>query len=80
MDLLRSRVDLYRMIALRAEHTPEVLSDKDIMERILGRHSVYLGGWGRSPSSSTTTSDMNSGQPRRPTYDELAKRLTSTQQ
>ncbi|PON75507.1 hypothetical protein PanWU01x14_041320 [Parasponia andersonii] len=69
-----------RMIALRAEHTPEVLSDKDIMEHILGRHSIYLKGWGQSPSGSTATSDMNSGEPRRPTYDELAKRLTSTQQ
>ncbi|PON49271.1 hypothetical protein PanWU01x14_231460 [Parasponia andersonii] len=68
------------MIALRAEHTPEVLSDKDIMEHILGRHSVYLKGWGQSPSGSTATSDMNSGEPRHPTYDELDKRLTSTQQ
>ncbi|PON80736.1 hypothetical protein PanWU01x14_002920 [Parasponia andersonii] len=51
------------MIALRAEHTLEVLSDKDIMEHILERHSVYLGG-----------------DPRRPTYDELAECLTSRQQ
>ncbi|PON98880.1 hypothetical protein TorRG33x02_051170, partial [Trema orientale] len=69
-----------RMMGLRAEHTPEVLSDKKIMERVLGRHSVRLGGWGRSPSGSTATSDMDSGEPHRPTYDELAERLTSTQQ
>ncbi|PON76990.1 hypothetical protein PanWU01x14_029990 [Parasponia andersonii] len=68
------------IIALRAEHTPVVLSDKDIMECTLGCHSVYFGGWDRSPSRSTATSDMNSGESRRPTYDELAKHLTSTQQ
>ena len=65
-------------IALRAEHTPNVLSDKEIMEHVLGRHSVRLSGWGRSTSHSTTTSD--SGKTQRPTYEELAKRLDTTQQ
>ena len=37
-----------RMMALRAEHTPDVLSDKKIMEHILGAHFVYLSGWERS--------------------------------
>ena len=66
------------MIALRAEHTPDVLSDKEIMERVLGRHSVRLSGWGRSTTSSTATSD--SGRTRRPTYEELAEQLNTTRQ
>ena len=67
-----------RMIALRAEHSPDVLSDKEIMERVLGRRSVRLSGWGRSTSGSTATSD--SGRTRRPTYEELAELLNTTQQ
>ncbi|PON55326.1 hypothetical protein TorRG33x02_299840 [Trema orientale] len=50
------------------------------MERVLGHHSVRLGGCGRSPSGSTATSDMDSSEPHHPTYDELAECLTSTQQ
>ena len=45
------------MIALRVEHTPNVLSNKEIMEHVLGCHFVHLSGWGRSTSSSTATSD-----------------------
>lgn len=36
---------------LRENFTPEEMSDKKIMEMVLGRHSVYLRGWGRSTST-----------------------------
>ena len=65
-------------MALRAEHTPDVLSDKEIMERILGCQSVRLSGWGRSISGSTATSD--SSEPCGPTYKKLVERLSTTQQ
>ena len=63
------------MMALRAQHTPEEMSDKDIMERILGRSSAHLKGWGRSFSSTTSTSQRNPTESNKPTYDELAQRL-----
>ena len=66
------------MIALSAEHTPHVLSDKEIMECVIGCHSVRLSGWGRSTTSSTATSD--SSRTRRPTYEELAEQLNTTRQ
>ena len=66
-----------RMIALRAEHTPNVLSNKEIMERVPGRHSIHLSGWGKSTSSSTAISD--SSRTRRLTYEELIERLNTTQ-
>ena len=65
-------------MTMRAEHPLEVLSDKEIMEHVLGRESVRLRGWGRSPSSFTATSETNSGQPRRPTYAQLVEELNST--
>ena len=65
-------------MALRAEHTPDVLSEKKIMEHISKCHSVRLSWWGRSTSGSIATS--NSSGSCRPTYEELAERLDTTQQ
>ena len=61
------------MIALRAEHTLDVLSNKEIMEHALGRYSLHLSWWGRSTSDLTAKS--NSGRIQHPTYEELAKQL-----
>ncbi|PON90854.1 hypothetical protein TorRG33x02_132600 [Trema orientale] len=48
------------------------------MERVLGRHSVRLGGWERSLSGSTATSEMDLAEPHRPTYAELVQELSFT--
>ncbi|KAF4360553.1 hypothetical protein F8388_017803 [Cannabis sativa] len=63
------------MKALRDQHTPEELSDKNIMERILGRRSVHLRGWGRSFNGASGTSQRNTTQPDHPTYEELLQKL-----
>ncbi|PON39455.1 hypothetical protein PanWU01x14_304880 [Parasponia andersonii] len=56
-----------RMLELRSQNTPEEMSDKEIMERVLGRHSVRLKGWPRSPSTSTQT-DASDSTDRCPSY------------
>ena len=43
------------MVRLRSQHDPEVMSDLDILETILGRQSTRLTGWGRYPATSTET-------------------------
>lgn len=54
------------MLQLRQENTAEEMTDKVIMEKVLGRHSNRLCGWGRSASKSQkTTHNEGSG---RPTY------------
>lgn len=69
--------ELYdQMVALRNEHTPEELSDKDIMERVLGRRSVYLRGWGRSVRSATRNSNQEHvADPNIPSYQEILQQL-----
>ncbi|CAI9294513.1 unnamed protein product [Lactuca saligna] len=46
------------------------MSDKSILEKVLGRSFVRLSGWGRDPVviSNTTGTNRNSNHP---TYDEL---------
>ncbi|XP_062079371.1 uncharacterized protein LOC133783749 [Humulus lupulus] len=66
------------MMELRGQHPPEELSDKEIMERVLGRNSVYLRGWGRSPSVTTSTSHRENIVGNQPTYEELLERLNDT--
>ncbi|KAM6589518.1 hypothetical protein CsatA_012123 [Cannabis sativa] len=58
-----------KMIQLRQDNPPEKMSDKEILEQVLGRHSVRLFGWGRSPNISETTS--TSSDPDRPSYSRL---------
>ena len=62
------------MKKLRNEHSLESMSDKLIMEKVLGRSSVRLFGWGRDPvvAGNTASSSNNS---KRPTYDELVDEL-----
>lgn len=66
------------MMYLRGQHPPEELSDKEIMERVLGRVSVYLRGWGWSSSVTTSTSHRENIVGNQPTYEELVERLNDT--
>lgn len=60
----------------RAGHSPEELSDKDIMERVLGRYSVQLRGWGRSVSNAIGNQDHNTSvEPNFPSYQEILEQL-----
>jgi hypothetical protein len=61
------------MMKLRKEHTEESMSDKLILEKVLGRKSVRLNGWGRDPATSHTNGTTNKSK--RPTYDELVDEL-----
>ncbi|KAM6547717.1 hypothetical protein CsatB_019393 [Cannabis sativa] len=58
-----------KMIQLRQDNPPEKMSDKEILEQVLGRHFVRLFGRGRSPNISETTS--TSSDPDRPSYSQL---------
>lgn len=53
------------MLQLRRDNPPEVMTDKAILEKVLGRQSNRLHGWGRSPSKSQRTRNEGSS---RPTY------------
>ncbi|PON45139.1 hypothetical protein TorRG33x02_329450, partial [Trema orientale] len=65
------------MLELRSQNTPEDIFDKDILERVISRHSVQCKGWARSSTTNTQidTPDSNNG---RPTYAELCAELTAT--
>ncbi|CAH9103167.1 unnamed protein product, partial [Cuscuta europaea] len=56
---------------LRREKSPEDLTDKQILEKVLGRESVRLFGWGRSP----TGSKRSKGDSNIPTYTQLMDRV-----
>lgn len=61
---------------IREIYSPEEMSDKEILEAVLGRHSVYLRGWGRS--SGTTNNNKAHGttiESDQPSYQELVHRL-----
>ncbi|KAL8244059.1 hypothetical protein R6Q59_010317 [Mikania micrantha] len=58
------------MIKLRKQHLVESLSDKLILEKVLGRSSVRLHGWGRDPSICSNTTCTNQ-KLEHPTYNEL---------
>ena len=63
---------------LRGQHPAEELSDKEIMERVLGRDSVYLRGWGRSSTVTTSTSHRENIVSNQPTYEKLFEHLNAT--
>ncbi|KAK1399466.1 hypothetical protein POM88_009329 [Heracleum sosnowskyi] len=64
--------DIYDdMMNLRESFTLEEMSDKKIMERFLGRHSVYLRGWGRSDDNPGARA---STKPNQPGYQELLQK------
>ncbi|KAL8226027.1 hypothetical protein R6Q57_018584 [Mikania cordata] len=47
------------MIKLRKQHSMESMSDKLILEKVLGRRSVHLHGWGRDPTIGSNTTGAN---------------------
>lgn len=61
------------MIKLREENpNPALMSDKVILEKILGRSSVRLNGWGRDPLTSQRKGSITKkSKENRPSYDEL---------
>ena len=62
------------MKKMRNEHSVETMSDKLILEKVLGRSSVRLFGWGRDPLVDGNTS-RSSKKSKRPTYDEVVDEL-----
>ncbi|KAL8242045.1 hypothetical protein R6Q59_012347 [Mikania micrantha] len=62
------------MIKLRKQHSVESMSDKLILEKVLGRSSVRFHGWGRHPSICSNTTCTNQ-KLKHPTYDELVNEV-----
>ena len=58
---------------LKQDNPPNKMIDKDILEKVIGRQSIRLFGWGRSPSTSGTT--CTSEESSRPTYKQLVDDL-----
>ncbi|KAL8251243.1 hypothetical protein R6Q59_034936 [Mikania micrantha] len=58
------------MMRLRKHHSVESISDKSILEKVLGRSSVRLHGWGRDPTICSNTTGTNQ-KSKHPTYIEL---------
>ncbi|KAI3819843.1 hypothetical protein L1987_13695 [Smallanthus sonchifolius] len=62
------------MMKLRTQHSVESMSDKSILEKVFGRSSVRLQGWGRDPASASNT--MGTTQKSKcPTFEELVNEL-----
>lgn len=64
------------MMNLREAYSPEEMSDKEIMEAVLGRHSVYLRGWGRSSCTTNNKGHGTTTESNQPSYQELAQQLS----
>ncbi|KAK1357569.1 hypothetical protein POM88_050825 [Heracleum sosnowskyi] len=64
-----------KMMDIRQCYSPEEMSDKEIMETVLGRHSVYLRGWGRSSGTTNNETDGTTIKSNQPSYEELVQRL-----
>ncbi|XP_057771575.1 uncharacterized protein LOC130992830 isoform X3 [Salvia miltiorrhiza] len=60
------------MMQLRRDNPPDEMTDKEIIEKVLGRQSVRLNGWGRSPSKSRGECSQGSI---RPSYEQLRDEL-----
>lgn len=61
---------------LREDYSPEELSDKEILEMVLGRHLVYLRGWGRSARSKIAKSSHETRtRTSQPAYQEIVEQL-----
>lgn len=48
------------------------------MERVLGRHSVYLRGWGRSTGTTDNPGHRVFTEPNQPSYQELLQQFNDT--
>lgn len=64
-----------KMMDIRSIYSPEEMSDKEILEAVLGRHSVYLRGWGRSSGTTNNKSHGTTIESDHPSYQELVQRL-----
>ncbi|KAL8215936.1 hypothetical protein R6Q57_022773 [Mikania cordata] len=62
------------MIKLRKPNSVELMSDKLILEKVLGRSTVRLHGWGRDPSICSNTTCTNQ-KLKHPTYNELVNEV-----
>ena len=62
-------------MSLREVYSPDELSDKEIMEAVLGRHSIYLRGWGRSSSTTNNKGHETTTESTQPSYQELVEQL-----
>ncbi|KAL8249935.1 hypothetical protein R6Q59_006803 [Mikania micrantha] len=62
------------MIKLRKQHSVESMSDKLILEKVLGRSFVRLHGWGRDPSTCSNTTCTNE-KLKHSTYNELVNEV-----
>ncbi|KAK1364081.1 hypothetical protein POM88_039642 [Heracleum sosnowskyi] len=60
---------------IRNTYSPEEMSDKEIMEAVLGRHSVYLQGWGRSSGTTNNKTDGTTTKSNQLSYQELVQRV-----
>ncbi|KAL5555526.1 hypothetical protein UlMin_037762 [Ulmus minor] len=47
------------MMQLRLDNTPETMTDKNILERVLGRQSIHLFGWFGCPTYDELVEDLN---------------------
>ncbi|KAI3717301.1 hypothetical protein L1987_68841 [Smallanthus sonchifolius] len=62
------------MMKLRNQHSVESMSDKSILEKVLGRSSVHLNWWGRDLVIASNT--MGTTQKSKcPTYDKVVNEL-----
>ncbi|KAL8245678.1 hypothetical protein R6Q59_006894 [Mikania micrantha] len=62
------------MIKLRKQHSVESMSDKLILEKVLGRSSVRLHDWGRDPSICSNNTCTNQ-KLKHHTYNELVNEV-----
>jgi hypothetical protein len=62
------------MMKLRNQHSVQSMSDKSILEKVLGRSSIRLHGWGRDPVNANNTTGTTQ-KSKRPTYDEVVDEL-----
>ncbi|KAL8090873.1 hypothetical protein AgCh_040083 [Apium graveolens] len=68
--------ELYdKMIDIRESHSPEEMSDKEIMEAVLGRDFVHLRGWGRSGGKTNKRACGTTIESNQPSYQELVQQL-----
>lgn len=63
------------MKTLRDTYSIEEMSDKEIMEAVLGRNSVYLRGWGRSSCKTDHRGCRTFAEPDQPSYQQLLQQV-----
>ncbi|KAK1355923.1 hypothetical protein POM88_049179 [Heracleum sosnowskyi] len=64
-----------KMMDIRQSYSLEEISDKEIVETLLGRYSVYLRGCGRFSGTSNNKTDGTTIKSNQPSYQELVQQL-----